>query len=71
MQSNCSFAVAVSPQHLWQLNGGDASAIDTDPNALVLERLPSGNYAWLRPETDARYLVTDRGRRDRGAVESK
>jgi hypothetical protein len=25
----------------------------TDPAGLVLERLPSGDYAWLRPELDA------------------
>lgn len=29
---------------------------------LVLERLPSGEFAWLRPETDPRYVVTDCGR---------
>jgi hypothetical protein len=34
---------------------------------LVLERLPNGDYAWLRPERRyvlaSRYYVTDRGRR--------
>jgi hypothetical protein len=39
------------------------------PLDLVLERLPSGEYAWLRPSTDAAepddalYIVTDLGRR--------
>ena len=28
------------------------SAGPTDPAGLVLERLPSGEYAWLRPELD-------------------
>lgn len=37
---------------------------------LVLERLPNGELAWLRPCTergesdDALYVITDRGRRD-------
>jgi len=37
---------------------------------LVLERLPSGNYVWLKPATeraeddDALYVITDKGRRD-------
>lgn len=35
----------------------------------VLERLPSGEYAWLRPATqptndEPRYVLTDQGRRD-------
>lgn len=34
---------------------------------LVLERLPSGEYAWLRPERryvlPTRYYLTDKGRR--------
>jgi hypothetical protein len=40
------------------------------PTDLVLERLPSGELAWLRPSTDraesddALYVVTDLGRRD-------
>ena len=29
------------------------SAGPTDPAGLVLERLPSGDYAWLRPALDA------------------
>jgi hypothetical protein len=37
---------------------------------LMLERLPSGELAWLRPSTepaepdDALYVLTDKGRRD-------
>lgn len=33
---------------------------------LVLERLPSGEHAYLRPELeeDVRYVLTDKGRRD-------
>ena len=34
----------------------------TDPAGLVLERLPSGEFAWLRPETPG-YVLTDAGRR--------
>jgi hypothetical protein len=34
---------------------------------LVWERLPSGEFAWLRPETDRRYVVTDQGRAALGA----
>jgi hypothetical protein len=37
------------------------------PTDLVLERLPNGEYAWLRPARcsvlPARYWLTDRGRR--------
>jgi hypothetical protein len=35
-------------------------------NDLVLDRLPSGELAWLRPEAqdnDPRYVLTDAGRR--------
>jgi hypothetical protein len=45
--------------------------------ALVLERLPSGDYAWLRPCTepaeddDALYVVTDKGRRDLRRAEAE
>lgn len=37
---------------------------------LVLDRLPSGEHAWLRPSTDsgesddALFVVTDKGRRE-------
>jgi hypothetical protein len=34
----------------------------TDPAGLVLERLPSGEFGWLRPETPG-YVLTDAGRR--------
>ena len=34
----------------------------TDPAGLTLERLPSGEFAWLRPETPC-YVLTDAGRR--------
>jgi hypothetical protein len=39
------------------------------PTDLVLERLPNGEYAWLRPSADAcepddaLYVITDAGRR--------
>ena len=33
-----------------------------DPAGLTLERLPSGELAWLRPETPC-YVLTDAGRR--------
>jgi len=35
--------------------------------AMVLEQLPNGEHAWLRPATpdpDTRYMLTDKGRRD-------
>jgi len=55
---------------------GNISAPDTDleitpaaePGDLVLERLPSGELAWLRPSTErpeadeARWSLTDEGR---------
>jgi hypothetical protein len=38
-----------------------------DVAVLVLERLPSGEHAWLKPSTpadgEARYWITDEGRR--------
>ena len=34
----------------------------TDPAGLVLERLPNGELAWLRPETPG-YVLSDAGRR--------
>ena len=43
---------------------------DTSVAELVLERLPSGELAWLRPSTeraeddDALYWITAKGRRD-------
>jgi hypothetical protein len=39
-----------------------ADPILNEPDAedLVLERLPSGEFAWLRPEP--RYVLTDKGR---------
>ena len=37
-------------------------ASPTDPASLVLERRPSGELAWLRPETPC-YVLTDAGRR--------
>ena len=45
-----------------------ASQIAGQPSHdLVLERLPSGELAWLRPnpddDPDPRYVVTDAGRR--------
>jgi hypothetical protein len=53
----------------------DRRAIDAllaDPNLgldeLVLERLPNGQFAGLRPETDRRYVVTDKGRAALGAA---
>lgn len=38
----------------------DALLADPDIDSLVLERLPSGEYAWLRPEP--RINLTDAGR---------
>jgi hypothetical protein len=35
------------------------SAGPTDPAGLVLERLPSGDYAWLRPALDAAFRDAD------------
>jgi hypothetical protein len=42
----------------------NANAAVTDGNDLVLETLPSGEAAWLRPEPeeDVRYTITDAGR---------
>ena len=41
-----------------------AAVIDDDVDGcgadLILERLPSGQFAWLRPEP--RYVLTDQGR---------
>lgn len=45
----------------------DRQAIDdllADPavDDLVWEQLPSGEWGWLRPDTDRRYVLTDQGR---------
>ena len=34
------------------------AAADTDAGELVLEQLPSGEYAWLRPDIDARFPIS-------------
>ena len=44
-----------------------ANLNDLPATELVLERLPNGEYAWLRPERryvmPSRYYLTDKGRR--------
>jgi hypothetical protein len=41
------------------------AAADTTHGELVLERLPSGECVWLKPEdNEPRYVLTDQGRRD-------
>ena len=32
--------------------------------SLVQERLPNGEYAWLRPDNDRQYVLTDLARRE-------
>jgi hypothetical protein len=71
MQRDSKAAVADELEHYWEAGTyGHATAA-----AQVLERLPSGEHAWLRPEVDqvedsnpaesddALYIVTDLGRR--------
>jgi hypothetical protein len=33
---------------------------DQSPDALVLEQLPNGEHAWLRPERDRRFMLPSR-----------
>lgn len=49
-------------------NGSAWDALEQPP--LVLERLPSGEYAWLRPETGPRYVLTCAGRAALAEAES-
>jgi hypothetical protein len=44
------------------LNQSNAQITTQPAGSLVLEQLPSGEWAWLRPEIE-RVWLTDRGRR--------
>jgi hypothetical protein len=65
MHKDSMHAVAVDLDHYWKTaTYGHAATIASDSTALVLERLPTGNYSWLQPDEDARYVLTERGRQN-------
>lgn len=62
MHADSKTAIALEIERYWaERRYGHAAAV-----AEVLERLPNGEYAWLRSSSeseDARYTITDAGRR--------
>jgi hypothetical protein len=45
------------------LKSNVSPVVSLPSNDLVLERLPGGEFAWLRPEPERYYVLTDLGRR--------